>query len=105
MTRRIENFSYDGYIDIFDGGPTIGSPRPDGRDQHPQCPKIPPRHQALLLKANTKVIIRSNLGDFPGKLSPLLSENDDGVRSRKTASRSNIGLSRSVHDQLLYFPR
>ncbi len=93
-----ENFSYDGYIDIFDGGPTMVAKTDDVTSiRNSKSAKI-----SAIAEGETKVIIsQGNLGDFQATYA-MLSENDDGVTIDEQAA-VNIGLS--VGDEILYIPR
>ncbi|MEH6700765.1 arginine N-succinyltransferase [Parasphingorhabdus sp.] len=93
-----ENFSYDGYVDIFDGGPTMIAKTDDVTSiRNSKSAKI-----TALAEGGTKVIIsHGNLGDFQATYA-MLDENDDGVTIDEQAA-TNIGLS--VGDIIRYIPR
>ncbi len=93
-----ENFSYDGYVDIFDGGPTMIAKTNDVTSiRNAKSVKI-----SALGEGETKVIIsHGNLGDFQATYA-MLSETDDGVMIDEQAA-ANIGLS--VGDEIRYIPR
>ncbi len=93
-----ENFSYDGYVDIFDGGPTMIAKTDDVTSiRNAKSAKI-----TALAEGGTKVIIsHGNLGDFQATYA-MLDENDDGVTIDGQAA-ANIGLS--VGDEIRYIPR
>lgn len=93
-----ENFSYDGYVDIFDGGPTMIAKTDDVTSiRNSKSAKI-----TALAEGGTKVIIsHGNLGDFQATYA-MLDENDDGVTIDEQAA-TNIGLS--VGDVIRYIPR
>ena len=93
-----ENFSYDGYVDIFDGGPTMIAKTDDVTSiRNAKSAKI-----SALEEGETKVIIsHGNLSDFQATYA-MLSETDDGVMIDEQAA-ANIGLS--VGDEIRYIPR
>ncbi|ATW05236.1 arginine N-succinyltransferase [Sphingorhabdus sp. YGSMI21] len=93
-----ENFSYDGYVDIFDGGPTMIAKTNDVTSiRNAKSAKI-----SALGEGETKVIIsHGNLGDFQATYA-MLSETDDGVMIDEQAA-ANIDLS--VGDEIRYIPR
>ncbi len=93
-----ENFSYDGYIDIFDGGPTMIA----------KTDNVTSIHNAKSAKISgidggeTKAIIsHGSLEEFQATYA-MLDENDDGVTIDKQAA-IKIGLS--VGDEIRYIPR
>ncbi|NRD88348.1 arginine N-succinyltransferase [Sphingopyxis sp. BSNA05] len=93
-----ENFSYDGYVDIFDGGPTMIAKTNDVTSiRNAKSAKI-----SALGEGETKVIIsHGKLSDFQATYA-MLSETDDGVMIDEQAA-ANIGLS--VGDEIRYIPR
>ncbi|VWX56408.1 arginine N-succinyltransferase [Sphingorhabdus sp. 109] len=93
-----ENFSYDGYVDIFDGGPTMIARTEDVTSvRNAKSAMI-----SALGEGETKAIIsRGKLGDFQATYA-MLGENDDGVVIDEQAA-ANIGLS--VGDEIRYIPR
>tara|TARA_R110000824_G_scaffold154247_1_gene326240 strand:- start:1695 stop:2705 length:1011 start_codon:yes stop_codon:yes gene_type:complete len=93
-----ENFSYDGYVDIFDGGPTMIAKTDDVTSiRNAKSAKI-----SAIAEGETKVIIsHGSLSDFKATYA-MLSENDDGVTIDDEAA-ANIGLS--IGDEIWYIPR
>jgi arginine N-succinyltransferase len=93
-----ENFSYDGYVDIFDGGPTMIAKTDDVTSiRNAKSAKI-----SAIAEGETKVIIsHGSLSDFQATYA-MLSENDNGVTIDDEAA-ANIGLS--VGDEIWYIPR
>jgi arginine N-succinyltransferase len=93
-----ENFSYDGYVDIFDGGPTMIAKTDDVTSiRNSKSAKI-----SAIAKGGTKAIIsHGNLGNFQATYA-MLDENDDGLTIDQQAA-TNIGLS--VGDEIRYIPR
>ncbi len=93
-----ENFSYEGYIDIFDGGPTMIAKTDD-------VTSIRNAKSAKITEINggeTKTIIsHGNLDKFQATYA-MLDENDDGVTIDEKAA-ANIGLS--VGDEIRYISR
>ena len=93
-----ENFSYDGYIDIFDGGPTMIAKTDDVTSMRNS------KHATItaIEDGETKCIIsRGNLEGFQATYA-MIREHDDGV-SVDAKAAANIGLS--VGDEIRYIPR
>ncbi|QJB70535.1 arginine N-succinyltransferase [Parasphingorhabdus halotolerans] len=93
-----ENFSYDGYVDIFDGGPTMIAKTND-------VTSIRKSKLAVITGIDEgtekSIISRGNLGEFQATYA-MISENGEGVTIDAEAA-SNIGLS--VGDEIRYIAR
>ena len=93
-----ENFSYDGYIDIFDGGPTMVAKTDDVTSvRNVKTAKI-----SDIREGATKTIISHGSLDSFQATYAMLDENDDGVTIDEQAA-VKIGLS--VGDEIGYIPR
>lgn len=93
-----ENFSYDGYVDIFDGGPTMIAKTDDVTSvRNSKEAKI-----ASIAAGETKAIIsHGRLNDFQATYA-MIEEGDHGLTIDGEAA-DNIGLS--VGDAVRYIPR
>jgi len=93
-----ENFSYDGYVDIFDGGPTMIAKTDD-------VTSIRNSKSATITKLSDKgtkaIISHGSLHEFQATYASV-HEDDEGV-TIDAEGAANIGLS--VGDTIRYIPR
>ena len=93
-----ENFSYDGYVDIFDGGPTMVAKTDDVTSIRRSKEATISAIEAGTTKA---IISHGHLSDFQATYA-MIAEGDDGLTIDGEAA-DNIGLS--VGDTVRYIPR
>jgi len=93
-----ENFSYDGYVDIFDGGPTMIAKTDDVTSiRNAKSATI----SGFAEKGTKSIISCGQLADYRATYA-LVSESDGGVTIDQTGA-DNIGLS--IGDTIWHIPR
>lgn len=90
-----EDFRYQGYIDIFDGGPTLEAPLAGIRSVRKS--QLLEAHVLPALRSGTPhLVANTRLSDFRCVLAPLTQARDHVVMDQTTAAALNIAPGESV---------
>ncbi|HKY90060.1 MAG TPA: arginine N-succinyltransferase [Nevskiaceae bacterium] len=91
-----EGFRYQGYIDIFDGGPTVEAPRADIRSVRKSV-VLPARvADTIVPGALTHLVASTRLGGFRCVLAPVARARDHVALERPVAAALNIASGEPV---------